>query len=71
MMIDDDGNDEDVFIIVDIPQLDDCCYCCLDFGGDHLYFTSQITEKYSMYSNALKCILSGTLQCSRQYGHWL
>ena len=31
-----------------VAQLDDLCYLYLDFCFDHLYFTIQITEKYSI-----------------------
>ena len=30
-----------------IAQPDDLCYCSLAIGVDHLYFTTQMTEKYS------------------------
>ena len=30
-----------------IAQPDDLCYCSLGIGVDHLYFTTQIIEKYS------------------------
>ena len=28
-----------------VAQLDDLCYCCLDFPGVHLYFTPQIQQR--------------------------
>ena len=31
-----------------LPQPDDLCYSYLYFCADHLYFTSQITKKYSI-----------------------